>query len=64
MFGHFNIGVFTADIILGIVLLAIGFGMKKNADNKGKGTVGWIFIFIGCIGMISGAMQLLKLFLK
>ncbi|WP_312637299.1 hypothetical protein [Oscillibacter sp.] len=59
IFGGFNLQL---NIIVSLLLLMIGiiilFFLRKQAF-KGKKIAGWICIVIGCLGALSGAIQLI-----
>lgn len=59
LFGHFKSEVFILNIIAGIVLILLGFVLLKNRATEGKKMFGWILLTIGCLGMLSGAAQLI-----
>lgn len=59
IFGGFNLQI---NIIVGVLLIAVGiivFGLSRNQPSKGKRTAGWVCIGIGCLGVLSGVIQLL-----
>lgn len=58
-FGGFNSQMLFANIIMGALLIVVGLFLLKKQSSKGKKTVGWICIGMGCIGILSGAVQLL-----
>lgn len=58
LFGHFKSEVSILNIIGGIVLILLGFVLLKNRATEGKKVFGWILLTIGCLGILSGAAQL------
>ena len=59
IFGDFNLQI---NIIVGVLLIAVGiimFVLSRKQSSKGKRTAGWICIGIGCLGVLSGVIQLL-----
>lgn len=59
IFGGFNLQL---NIIVGVVLIAVGiivFGLSRKQSSKGKKKAGWVCIGIGCLGVLSGIVQLL-----
>lgn len=58
--GHFQLEVFYLNIIVGLLLIVWGFALLKKRNSDGKRVFGWISLSIGCVGMLSGAVQLLR----
>lgn len=59
IFGGFNLQI---NIIVGVLLIVVGiivFRLSRKQSTKGKKTAGWVCIGIGCIGVLSGIVQLL-----
>jgi hypothetical protein len=59
IFGGFNLQI---NVIVGVVLLiagAVGLIALKKQSSKGKRTVAWVSIGIGCLGIMSGVIQML-----
>ena len=59
IFGGFNLQI---NIIVGVLLIAVGiimFVLSRKQSSKGKRTAGWVCIGIGCLGFLSGVIQLL-----
>ena len=59
IFGGFNLQI---NIIVGVVLIiagAVGLIALKGQSSKGKRTVAWVCIGIGCLGIMSGVIQML-----
>jgi len=59
IFGGFNLQI---NIIVGVLLIAVGIivlGFSRKQAPKGKKTAGWVCIGIGCLGILSGIIQLL-----
>lgn len=50
------------NIIVGVVLLiagAVGLIVLKKRSSKGKKTAAWVCIGIGCLGVMSGIIQMI-----
>lgn len=50
------------NMIFGFIILVVGIGLflfSKNNSSSKKRTIGWICIGLGCLGIISGIIQLL-----
>lgn len=59
IFGGVNLQL---NIIIGVLLIAVGiivFGLSRKQASKGKRTVGWVCIGIGCLGILSGIIQMI-----
>jgi hypothetical protein len=59
IFGTFNLQI---NIIVGTLLIIAGIivlGFSGKQSSKGRKTAGWVCFGIGCLGVLSGAIQLL-----
>ncbi|MBA9086639.1 putative membrane protein [Fontibacillus solani] len=59
LFGPFQSQMLFVNIICGVILIIIGLRLLRNRSSERKKMLGWIMLAVGCLGIISGTVQLL-----
>ncbi|MNI63905.1 hypothetical protein D3C76_968290 [compost metagenome] len=59
VFGPFQSQMLFVNIIGGIILIIISLRLLRNSSSERKKMLGWVMLAVGCLGIISGAVQLL-----
>ncbi|MNW48426.1 hypothetical protein D3C74_257900 [compost metagenome] len=59
LFGPFQAQMLFVNIICGVIFIIIGLRLLRNSSSERKKMLGWIMLAVGCLGIISGTVQLL-----
>ncbi|MNN30495.1 hypothetical protein D3C81_1441450 [compost metagenome] len=57
--GPFQSQIFFVNIIVGILLIILSLRLLRNNSSEKRRLLGWVILAAGCLGIISGTVQLM-----